>query len=406
MMTLTEKIIARAAGVESVKPGDEVWVTADRIVMNDIGGPRRIAGLIEELGGLADRERVVLASDHFIPAANLRHANILKVTRDWAQAQDIPHFYEYQGILHNILIEDGLVQSGMLVVGSDSHTVMAGAVGAVALSVGSTELATVLATNELWLNVPESAQIILDGDPAPLVDLRDITMTMLGDLKTDFALAMAVEFGGSFLQKLDMDGRLVLSNQGIEMGAMNAIVPSNDASLQPDSDAAYQMTYHYDVSAITPQVAAPHMVDNVQPADSLSEVRLDAAWIGSCVGGRYADLKAAADVLRGQKTRIPLNITPATHAIYRSCLEDGTLQTLIEAGAIIHPAGCGACAGLHSGTVADGEAIITTATRNFQGRMGSRDSSIYLASPYTVAASAIAGRVIDARQVVEGASQP
>jgi 3-isopropylmalate/(R)-2-methylmalate dehydratase large subunit len=397
MMTLTEKIIARAAGMDSVQPGDEVWVTADRIVMNDTGGPRRIAGLIDELGGVADRERVVLVSDHFIPAANLRHANILKVTRDWAQAQNIPHFYEYQGILHNILLEAGLVQPGMLVVGSDSHTVSAGAVGAVALSVGSTELATVLASNELWLNVPESVNIQLDGQLAPLVDLRDITMTILGALKTDFALSLAVEFSGSFLQHLDLDGRLVLSNQGIEMGALNAIVPPDASILEGDADARYQMHYHYDVSAITPQVAMPHMVDNIQPADSLPDVRLDAAWIGSCVGGRYADLKAAADILRGQKTRIPLIVTPATHAIYRRCLEDGSLQTLVEAGAIVHPAGCGACAGLHSGTVADNETIITTATRNFRGRMGSRESSVYLASPYTVAASAVAGRVIDPR---------
>jgi homoaconitase/3-isopropylmalate dehydratase large subunit len=261
-------------------------------------------------------------------------------------------------------------------------------------------LATVIASNELWLNVPESLNIQLDGQLAPLVDLRDITMTILGALKTDFALSLAVEFSGSFLQHLDLDGRLVLSNQGIEMGALNAIVPPDSTSLlHPDADARYQMHYHYDVSAITPQVAMPHMVDNIQPADSLPDVRLDAAWIGSCVGGRYADLKAAADILRGQKTRIPLNITPATHAIYRRCLEDGTLQTLVEAGAIVHPAGCGACAGLHSGTVADGESIITTATRNFRGRMGSRESSVYLASPYTVAASAVAGRVIDPREV-------
>lgn len=392
-MTLTEKIIARAAGLDSVRPGDEVWAAVDRIVMNDSGGPRRMAGLVEELGGLADREKVVLVSDHFIPAANLRHAEILKVTRDWAHTQQIPYFYEYQGILHNLILEKGLVQPGMLVVGSDSHTVTAGAAGAVAVSVGSTELATVLATGEVWLRVPESIRIDLVGSLPPLVDLRDLTMTMLGELKTDFALAMAVEFGGAFVETLELDGKIVLSNQGIEMGAMNAIVtPENP-------DGQYENSYAYDLTQLTPQVALPHMVDNTADVKSVSHTPLDLAWIGSCVGGRYADMKAAAAVLKGHKARIPLIVNPATHDIYRRCLADGTLQVLVDAGAVIHPAGCGACAGLHSGTLAAGEHVITTATRNFQGRMGSRESFVYLASPYTVAAAAVAGALIDPREL-------
>lgn len=392
-MTLTEKIIARAAGLDSVRPGDEVWAAVDRIVMNDSGGPRRMAGLIEELGGLVDREKVVLVSDHFIPAANLRHAEILKVTRDWAHTQQIPYFYEYQGILHNLILEKGLVQSGMLVVGSDSHTVTAGAAGAVAVSVGSTELATVLATGEVWLCVPESVRIDLAGSLPPLVDLRDLTMTLLGKLKTDFALAMAVEFGGAFVETLDLDGKIVLSNQGIEMGAMNAIVTSENP------DGQYENSYAYDITQLTPQVALPHRVDNTADVKSVSHTPLDLAWIGSCVGGRYADLKAAAAVLKGHKARIPLIVNPATHEIYRRCLADGTLQVLVDAGAVIHPAGCGACAGLHSGTLAAGEHMITTATRNFQGRMGSRESFVYLASPYTVAAAAVAGALIDPREL-------
>jgi 3-isopropylmalate/(R)-2-methylmalate dehydratase large subunit len=405
-MTLSEKIIARAAGLDTVRPGDEVWASADRILMNDSGGPRRIAPLIEELDGLRDREQVVLVSDHFMPPANLRHAEILKVTREWAAEQQIPHFYEAQGILHNLVLEEKLVLPGMLVVGSDSHTVTAGAVGAVALSVGSTELATVLATGELWLQVPDTVQIVLEGALPTLIDIRDITMHILGRLKTDFAVYRAVEYGGTFLETLDLEERIVLSNQGIEMGATNAIVPPHGSLVDdamgpthPDSDADYVAVHTIDVTTLTPQVALPHMVDNVISIEDAPSTAVSAAWIGSCVGGRYADLKAAAHVLQGRKAKIPLIITPATHAIYQHCLQDGTLQTLVAAGAIIHPAGCGACAGLHSGTVAAGEKIITTATRNFKGRMGSQDSEVYLASPFTVAASAVAGRIVDPHEV-------
>ena len=401
MTTLTEKIIARAAGQELVEPGDEVWATADRIVMNDTGGPRRIAALIEELGGLLDKSRVVLASDHFVPAANARQAEILRVTRDWAHTYELPHFYAHHGILHNLLLQDGLVEAGMLVVGSDSHTVTAGAVGAVALSVGSTELATVLATGEVWLNVPPSARIDLSGNLPLQLDMRDVTMHILGQLKSDFALYHAVEFGGSFVETLSLDERLVLSNQGIEMGATNAIVQPIDFA--PDANTHYAKHYQYDVSALAPQVALPHRVDNIAAADDIPETNIDSAWIGSCVGGRYADLKAAAHILDGQQVRIPLSITPATSAIYQRCLQEGILGTLVAAGATIQQAGCGPCAGLHSGAVAAGERIITTATRNFKGRMGSRESEVYLASPYTVAASAITGRIIDPRHVMERA---
>jgi 3-isopropylmalate/(R)-2-methylmalate dehydratase large subunit len=419
-MTLTEKIIARAAGLDSVEPGDEVWATADRMIMNDSSGPRRIAGLIDELGGLWDKKRVVLVSDHFIPAANTRHAQILKTTREWSHSQDIPHFFEYQGILHNLLLQEWLALPGMLVVGADSHTVTAGAAAALAVAVGSTELATVLTTGQIWLRVPHSVRIELDGVLSPLVDLRDVTMRLLSDLGSDFALYRAVEFGGSFVEILSIEERLVLSNQGIEMGSKNAIVVPTQtlldaiaaagvdetlAPLYPDVGASYEVRHHYDVSQFEPLVAAPHTVDNIMPTTQLPEIPIDMAYVGSCVGGRYEDLRAAAETVNGQQVRVPLLVTPATHAIYRRCIEDGTLQTLLDAGAVIQPAGCGACAGLHSGVLAAGETVITTATRNFTGRMGSRDSKVYLASPYSVAASAVAGRVVDPREVLGGASQ-
>ena len=419
-MTLTEKIIARAADRESVRPGDEVWATADRMIMNDSSGPRRIAALIEELGGLWDKERVVLASDHFIPAANIRHAEIIKTTRQWAADTQIPNFYEGQGILHNLLFQEWLILPGLLLVGADSHTVSAGAVGAVAVAVGSTELATILTTGQVWLRVPETVRIELNNALPSLVDMRDVTMQMLGDLKADFALYRAVEFGGSFVDTLTIEKRLVLSNQGIEMGCKNAVVVPTQILLEeiaaagikqmaeilyPDTDATYEAVHTYDVSQLEPLVAAPHTVDNIVRATDLADTAIDVAYVGSCVGGRYEDLRAAAQIVSGKQVQVPLWVTPATHTIYRRCLEDGTLQTLVEAGALIQPAGCGACAGLHSGILAADETIITTATRNFKGRMGSRDSSVYLGSAYTVAASAVAGRVVDPREVGGEAGQ-
>ena len=414
---MTEKIIARAAGQETVRPGDEIWAVADRIIMNDTTGPRRIAGLIDELGGVRDRDRIVLASDHFVPPANIRQAEILKTTREWAQSQDLEHYFEYQGVLHNLILQESLVLPGMLLVGADSHTVTAGAMGAVAVAVGSTELATVIATGEIWLRVPQGILIHLSGQLSPWVEMRDVTMHLLGKYKADFALYSGVEFTGPFADGLDLEQRLVLSNQGIEMGSKNStVVPSQKlldlieaADIQqdftpiyPDDDADYAVKYEIDVGELVPQVALPHAVDNLVPADQVQDGEVDIAWIGSCVGGRYADLRAAADILRGKQVRIPLLINPATHAIYRRAVEDGTFQTLLDAGAVFQPAGCGPCAGLHSGILAADEKVITTATRNFRGRMGSRDSGVYLASPYTVAASALAGRVVDPRQVYEG----
>lgn len=413
-MTLTEKIIARAAGVSAVRPGEEVWATADRMIMNDSSGPRRIAGLIEELGGVRDRDRVILVSDHFVPASNVRHAKIVKTTREWAREQDIASFYEYRGILHNLVLDDRLVEPGMLLVGADSHTTTAGAMGAVAVAVGSTELATVLATGQIWLRVPETVRIDLDGELAPWTDVRDITMRILGDMSSDFALYRAIEYGGSHVERMALQDRLVLSNQGIEMGAKNAIVipdstleheiadkrTPGEPVLGPDGDARYRAHHRYDVDELVPLVAASPSPDNVAPAASFDDTPIDMAWLGSCAGGRRADLQAAARVLRGRRAAVPLLVTPATQAIHHACIADGTLETLVSAGAVVLAPGCGACAGIHAGVQGEGDRVMATATRNFSGRMGSRESEVFLGSPYTVAASAVAGRVIDPREVM------
>ncbi len=414
-MTLTEKIIARTANIEKVVPGEEIWVSPDRMSMNDTTGPRRIAGLIEELGGLKDKNKVILASDHFFPPANIRHAEILKQTREWAQKQEIQNFYEYKGVLHNLLLQEGHILPGMLLVGADSHTVTAGAVGALAVAVGSTELATVLATGKMWMRVPKTIRIELTGKLAPFVDIRDITMHILKDLGSDHALYSAIEYDGDFIENLNIEERLVLSNQGIEMGAKNAVVSptqkllaeietqgKNNDEFQPvysDSDANFHSEHHYKINTLDPLIAFPHTVDNVQSVSAAPKTKMNYAWIGSCVGGRFADLQSAAEVVEGKKVKIPLFINPATSEISNKALDKGIIKILVDAGAIIQPAGCGACAGLHSGVAATGENIIATATRNFKGRMGSRESSVYLASPFTVAASALAGRIADPREI-------
>lgn len=416
-LTLTEKIIARAAGQGGVGPGDEVWARADRVIMNDSSGPRRIAHLVASLGGVHAPERAVIASDHFVPAATSRHAEILRLTRTWAQEQGIAAFHEYEGILHNLVLERWHVQPGMLLVGADSHTVSAGAAAAVAVAVGSTELATVLASGEVWLRVPESIRVDLEGALPPWVDARDVTMRILGDLGTDHALYRAVEYGGGWLDTATMEARLVLANQAIEMGAKNGIVEpaapllaalaaaglaSDQAPPRPDPGARYLARHAYDLGRLGPLVAAHPSPDNVYPVEDLRGAPIDMAWIGSCAGGRAADLRAAASVLRGQRARVPLLVTPATRAIYAEAAADGTLAALADAGATVLPPGCGACAGVHAGVQGPGDRVIATATRNFPGRMGSREAEVYLGSPFTVAASAIAGRIADPRAVAAG----
>jgi 3-isopropylmalate/(R)-2-methylmalate dehydratase large subunit len=413
-MTLTEKVVARAAGLDHVRAGEEVWVTADRMIMNDSSGPRRLASLVEELGGLWAPERVVVASDHFVPASNVRHAEILKTTRDWSNSTGVHNFFEYEGILHSLVLQDRLVHPGMLLVGADSHTTTAGAMGAVAVAVGSTELATVLATGQLWLRVPDTVHIDLSGLLSAFVDMRDVTMMLLGALGSRVASYRAIEYAGSFVDALAIEERLVLTNQGVAMGAKNAVVVPTDtlehdlgdlvrgvAPATPDADAHYAQRHHFEVSKLEPLVALPPSPANIAKPGDVADVDLHMAWIGSCVGGRGADLRAAAEVVAGRQVRIPLLVNPATRAIYQDCANDGTLATLVAAGATIMSPGCGACAGVHAGVQGPGDRVIATATRNFAGRMGSRDSQTYLGSAYTVAASALRGRITDPREVMQ-----
>jgi 3-isopropylmalate/(R)-2-methylmalate dehydratase large subunit len=391
----TETILARAAGVPRVEPGEEIWAAPDRMLMNDSSGPRRIAGLVEELGGVKHPERVVVVSDHFVPPGSVRHAEILRTTREWARSRGAGAFFEYEGVLHNLVVEKGLVGSGMLVVGADSHTTSAGALGAVAVAIGSTELATVLASGQVWLRVPETIRVDLTGALASRVAVRDVCMLLLGALGPRRASYKAVELGGAFVESIAPASRLVLCNQAIEVGAKNAIVASS-----PSRDARYAERLAMDVSPLEPLVALPPSPTEIVPARAAGEIPLDAAWIGSCAGGGVDDLRAAASVLAGKRVRVPLLVTPNTAAVYAHAIAEGTLATLVAAGATVNAPGCGACAGVHMGVQGPRDVVIATATRNFRGRMGSTDARVYLASAFTVAASAVAGRVIDPREVI------
>jgi homoaconitase/3-isopropylmalate dehydratase large subunit len=322
-------------------------------------------------------------------------------------------FHEYEGILHSLVLERWLARPGMLLVGADSHTVSAGAAAAVAIAVGSTELATVLATGQVWLRVPESIRVELTGALGERVELRDLTMALLSAHGTQWAGYRALEYGGSFTAQLGLEERLVLANQGIEMGAKNAIVepgPGLERALaqaglpsaqlpRPDEGARYVERHRLDVGTLAPQVARPPSPDRVAPASSVGGQPIDMAWIGSCVGGRAADLRQAAALLRGKRARVPLMVTPSTRGVYQACLADGTIAALVEAGATVQPPGCGACAGVHAGVQAPGDRVIATATRNFRGRMGSPEAEVWLGSAWTVAAAALAGRIVDPREV-------
>lgn len=412
-MTLTEKIIARAAGRDAVRPGDEVWAAVDLAAMHDSSGPRRIAGILEQFGGrLWDPQKIVLAIDHFAPAANQRHAEIVKLTRDWARARALPQFFDSVGVMHNLLLEEGLAHPGTLVVGADSHTVTAGAAGALAVGVGATELATVLVTGQIWLRVPPTVRIHFEGPLPDYLTARDMAMEVLRRLRADFAIYKAVEFTGPAVEGLELDERAVLANQAIEMGAKNGIVPPSGAVLERlgpaaraqgrplagDESAAYDDEHRIAMASVVPLVAVPPNVDNVVPVTALAGLELDRVYIGSCVGGKAADLRAAARVLRGRQARVPLQITPATRRVVEEALRDGTLETLLASGAIVQAPGCGACAGLHSGLLGPRERCLGTVTRNFPGRMGDPSAELYLASPLTAAASAVTGRITDPRE--------
>jgi 3-isopropylmalate/(R)-2-methylmalate dehydratase large subunit len=420
-MTLAEKILARASGQDHVEADQVVVARIDLAMSHENADLVRKSFL--EIGVLRvwDPTKIVIIFDHRIPAESERTAATHKAVREFVAAQGIPHFYDVGrgGICHQVLPENGHVRPGMLVVGTDSHTTTHGAFGAFATGIGATEMAGVWAEGSLWFKVPATIRIQVEGQLAPWISAKDLILYIIGKLGADGADYRAVEFDGPVIRGMSIASRMVLTNLAMEMGAKVAFTPVDEvlvdylqplatqriAMIAPDRDARYERLVTIDAARNLrePQIACPHSVDFVRPLSELGDVTIDQAVLGSCTNGRLEDLEIAARVLVGHAVceRTRLIVIPASQQIYREALHLGYLETLVDAGAIINPPGCGPCVGVHQGILAAGETCVSSTNRNFVGRMGSKDSRVYLASPAVVAASAITGRLSHPAAIIQ-----
>ena len=409
--TFAEKILAQKAGLAEVVPGQIVEVTPDAALSHDNTAP--IAGIFRKIGvtRVARPDIHVVVLDHACPAPTTKHAQNHKTIRQFVAEQGIVHFYDVgRGVCHQVLAEEGFALPGALIVGSDSHTPTAGAFGAFAVGIGRSEMAAIMATARIWLRVPESLKIVVHGRLREGVTSKDLALHVVGNLGADGGLYQSVEWHGEGVTALDQESRMVISNLMAEMGAKNGYIPPDDVTfawledraqwpydpVYPDPHAEYARVVEYDAETIEPVVARPHTVDNVVPLREVACTRIDQAFLGTCTNGRLSDLGAAAEVLEGRNVApgVRLIVIPASSEVYLDALDAGILRTFVEAGAVIESPGCGPCMGNHMGVPAEGEVTISTANRNFRGRMGTKESDVYLASPLVVAASAVAGEIV------------
>lgn len=414
--TFAEKVLARKAGLPSVVPGQIIIVRPDRLLTHD--NTAAISKHFYKIGvqKMADPKMSVIVLDHVVPASDEANATNHKVIREFVAAQGITAFYDVgEGICHEVLPEKGHAWPGAVIVGSDSHTTTHGAFGAFAVGIGRTEAAAVMATGELWLRVPTSFKIVIKGRMPERVSAKDLILHIIGDLGADGADYRSVEFTGPAVAEMSIASRMILCNMAAEMGAKNGVVEPDDKTrewlkgrvTQPyeevhaDPDAVYERVIEYDVTNLVPQVAKPHTVDNVVPVTDVVGTPINQALIGTCTNGRLEDLEAAVEILRGKHIapNVRLLVLPASREVLLAALERGLITALIEAGATLLNPGCGPCLGAHQGCMAPGEVTISTANRNFKGRMGSKEAFTYLASPATVAASALRGVITDPREV-------
>ncbi|MCC5825082.1 3-isopropylmalate dehydratase large subunit [Alkalimonas sp.] len=415
--TLAQKIIARASRQPRVEPGQIVTCQVDLVLMHDSSGPRRVKSRLEALGAkVFDPSKVVLVSDHFVPATDPESAEILALTRRWAQEQQIAHFYDMQGICHVMLPQQGHLQPGMFLVGGDSHSPTGGAFGTFMVGIGATEMTGVLATGEIWIKVPQTIRINWQGQLQKGCSAKDIMLFLCARLGMNNNYKV-MEFGGSTVDAMSMYERMVLCNMSAELGGKTGIIAADQTTTdwirqtgQPvaadalswhsDADAPYEAVHTFDASTLIPQIAAPHSPENTHPVTEFDQVPVHQAYIGACTGAKLSDLHMAAEVLKGRKVQpgTRLLIAPASLKTTEAAAKDGTLATLTEAGAILLPTGCGACAGMGAGAIANGENCLSSTSRNFKGRMGSPESNVYLGSPYSVAAAAVTGYITDPRQ--------
>ena len=416
-MNIIEKILANASGKQHVSPGEIIEANIDVAMTHDLTGPLAIKSF-RKIGAkkVWNNNKVVVILDHLVPASSIISANLHKIVRNFAEEQNIKNFYDVGrgGVCHQVMPEQGHVRPGEVIVGSDSHTCTYGAFGAFATGIGSTELAAVFVTGKLWFRVPEVIKVDVTGKFQKLVTAKDLTLNIVGKIGADGAIYKGLEFGGSTIRDMTIDGRMVLCNMAVEMGAKAGIIEPDQKTLdyveartdkpfkpvKSDPDATYEKVVDVDVSDLEPQVAVPHSVDNVKPVSEVEDTEVDQAFIGSCTNGRLEDLRSAAQILKGKRIvrSVRLVVIPASQEIYLNALNEGLIKTFMESGATIGNPNCGPCLGGHMGIMADGEACISTSNRNFIGRMGSTKSFVYLASPATVAASALTGKITDPRK--------
>ncbi len=411
-MTMTQKILAAHAGLESVEAGQLIEADLDMVLGNDVTTPVAIHEMEKfNQQEVFDKDKIAMVLDHFTPNKDIKSAEHCKCVREYANAHDITNFFDVgeMGIEHALLPEKGLVVAGNAVIGADSHTCTYGALGAFSTGVGSTDMAAGMATGKAWFKVPSAIRFVLTGKPAKWISGKDIILHIIGMIGVDGALYKSMEFVGDGIQYLSMDDRFTMANMAIEAGGKNGIFPVDDVTTaymkehstreytvyEADADAVYDETYTIDLSALKPTVAFPHLPENTKTIDQVGEIKIDQVVIGSCTNGHITDLRIAAEIMKGRKIARGLRaiIIPATQTIYLQAMEEGLLKIFIEAGAIVSTPTCGPCLGGHMGILAAGERAVATTNRNFVGRMGHVDSEIYLASPAVAAASAITGKI-------------
>lgn len=414
-MNIVEKILAKASNQDQVSPGEIVEARIDKAMMNDITGPLAIEAF-KNMGGekVWDTTRTIIILDHLVPANDDQSAHLHKLLRDFANEQNLKYFYDVGrgGVCHQIMLENH-VKPGEVIVGADSHTCTYGALGAFSTGIGSTEIASVYLTGRLWFKVPPVIQVVVNGAFKPHIAPKDLILYTIGQLTADGATYRGVEFTGQAVDATSIEGRMTLCNMVVEMGAKNGIV-SPDAKtaeyftsrgvspinfIKGDDDADYEKIVEYDASSLEPMIALPPSVDNVKPVSEIGTIEIDQALLGSCTNGRLEDFRIAAEILQNKKIKknVRALIIPASQEIYLRAMKEGLLDIFVRAGALVCNPNCGPCYGGHLGLMAAGEACVSSSNRNFIGRMGSPKADIYLASPATVAASAITGTITDPR---------
>ncbi len=414
-MTIAEKILAKAAKRKEVFPGEIVEAEVDYVMLNDVTGLPAFE-VFEQFDVEPKAEKTVLIPDHYIPNKDVASAEQAKAMREFARKYNIENYFEVgrSGVCHQLMIEQGFVAPGRLIVGADSHTCTYGALGAFSTGIGSTEAASVMATGKLWFKVPESLRFDVEGKLGSYIGGKDIILTIIGDIGVDGALYSSMEFHGSTIESLKLSDRITISNMAVEAGAKAGLIKPDEKvfsylegrvrgsyeAVYPDTDAEYSEHFSYDASEIVPTVAKPFLPANVAPASEL-DIPIDQAYLGSCTNGRIEDLRIAAEILKGRKVKsdVRMLVVPATKEVFNQALKEGLIARFMEAEAFVSGPTCGACLGGYMGVLAEGERCVSSTNRNFVGRMGHKGSEVYLASPAVVAASAVTGRITDPREL-------